>query len=166
LLIAAIFTGSFDVALRSPFVTGTQKEKPAIAKIQDRLLAVAEPATARSISVQTSEQSNSKPPAGVAEIEPFSVNNIHPTDGFVTASAKQDSAASPTSVSSRSRMAAEPHAVPLPKRKPKRAIIKEAKSSTTKQKLTEQEQDEQTPKPQMPKPMAFGSIGYNYNPQQ
>ena len=56
LLIAATFIGSIDVALRSDFVTATapQKEKPPFAKFQDRLIAVAEPATARSVSPQTS----------------------------------------------------------------------------------------------------------------
>jgi hypothetical protein len=174
LLIAATFIGSIDVALRSSLVTATQpqKEKPAFAKIQDRLIAVAGPATARSVSLQTSEQSDSKPRVSVAEVEGFSVNNIHPTAGFVTrpaSSTPQDSVASPTLVSSQSRIAAEPHAVPLPRRKPisapalraKRPIAKEAQTTTAKQKPMDQEQGEQ-----MPKPMAFGSIGYNYNPQR
>ena len=172
LLIAAIFIGSFGVALRSPFLTGAQ-EKPAIAKFQDRLVAAAEPATAKSISVPTSDQSNSKPLASVAEVEAFSVNNIRPTKGFATVSAtasmtpqESPAKASPTSQPSQSRIAVEPHRVLLPKRKPKTPITKEVKSTTTKQKPTEQEQAVQTPKPQMPKPMAFGNIGYNYNPQQ
>jgi hypothetical protein len=173
LLIAATFIGSIDVALRSSFVPATQpqKEKPAFAKIQDRLLAVAEPATARSVSLQPSEQSDSKPRVSVAEGEAFSVNNIRPTVGFVihhVSSTQQAPAASPTLVSSQSRIAAEPHAVPLPRRKPssapplraKRPITKEAQTTTAKQKPMEQEQGEQ------PKPMAFGSIGYNYDPQR
>ena len=168
LLTAVIFVGSIDVSLRSSFVTGPQplKEKPAFAKIQDRLVAVAEPTIAKSVSLQTSEQSDLR--ASVAEVEAFSVSNIHPTDGFVTgskahpaSSTQQDSAASPTFKSSQPRTAAEPHAVPLPRRKPKRPTAKEAQSTTAKQKPMDQEQGEP-----MPKPMAFGSIGYNYNPQR
>jgi len=169
-LIAATFIGSIDVALRSDYVTATapQKEKPAFAKFQDRLIAVAEPVTARSVSLRNPEQSDS-----VAEAEAFSVNNIHPTASFVThpaSSTQQDSAPSPTLVSSQSRVAAGPHTVPLPRRKPssapvlraKRPITTEAQTTTVKQILPmDQEQGEQ-----MPKPMAFGSIGYNYNPQQ
>jgi len=169
-LIAATFIGSIDVALRSDYVTATapQKEKTAFAKFQDRLIAVAEPVTARSVSLRNPEQSDS-----VAEAEAFSVNNIHPTASFVThpaSSTQQDSAPSPTLVSSQSRVAAGPHTVPLPRRKPssapvlraKRPITTEAQTTTVKQILPmDQEQGEQ-----MPKPMAFGSIGYNYNPQQ
>jgi len=168
LLIAATFIGSIDVALRSDYVTAAapQKEKPAFAKFQDRLIAAAEPAIARSVSLQTSGQS-----ANVGEVEAFSVDNIHPTAGFVTHPAsltQQDSAPSPTLVSSQSSVAAEPHTVPLPRRKPvsapvlraKRPIPKEAATTTAKQIPMDQEQGEQ-----MPKPMAFGSIGYNYNPQ-
>ena len=169
LLIAATFIGSIDVALRSDYETAAapQKEKPAFAKFQDRLIAVAEPATARSVSLQTPGQS-----ASVAEAEAFSVDNIHPTASFVTQPAsptKQASGTSPTLVSSQSSVAAEPHTVPLPRRKPsnapvlraKRPITKEAPTTTAKQIPMEEEQGEQ-----MPKPMAFGSIGYNYNPQQ
>jgi hypothetical protein len=178
LLIAATSIGSIDVVLRSSFVTGTQpqKEKPAFAKIQDRLnaaepAAASEPATARSVSLQTSEQSDSKPRVSVAEVDAFSVNNIRPTVGFVThpaSSTQQAPAASTTLVSSQSRIVAEPHAVPVPRRKPssapalreKRPITKEAQTTTVKQQPMEQEQGTQ------PKPMAFGSIGYNYDPQR
>jgi hypothetical protein len=176
LLIAAIFVGSIDVALRSSFVTGPQpqKEKPAFAKIQDRLIAVVEPETAKEVQtsipreaskpLQASNHSDSKPGIGVAAVEEaFSVSNIHPTDGFITASTthpasstQQDSAASPTFMSAQSRIAAEPHAVPPLRRKPKRPTTKEAQSTTAEQKPMDQEQGLQ-----MPKPMAFGSIGYN-----
>ena len=167
-LIAATFMGSIDVALRSDYVTATaaQNEKPPFAKFQDRLIAAVEPATARSVSLQTSGQS-----ASVGKAEAFSVDNIHPTASFVTqpaSSMQQYPAARPTLVSSQSSFAAEPHRVPLPKRKPsgapvlraKSPITKEAQTTTVKQIPTDQEQGEQ-----MPKPMAFGSIGYNYNPQ-
>ena len=177
LLIAATFIGSIDVVLRSSFVTATQPqlEKPAFAKIQDRLTAMAEPPMPRSVSPQTSEQSDSTPQVNVAEVEAFGVNNIRPTNGFVThpaSSMQQDSAASPivvsSVVSSQSMIAAKPHAVPLPRRKPssapalreKRPITKEAQTTTVKQQPMEQEQGTQ------PKPMAFGSIGYNYDPQR
>ena len=180
LLIAAIFVGSIDVALRSSFVTGPQpqKEKPAFAKIQDRLIAVVEPETAKEVQtsipreaskpLQASNHSDSKPGIGVAAVEEaFTVSNIHPTDGFITASTthpasstQQDSAASPTFMSAQSRIAAEPRVIsPLPRRKPK--STKEAQSTTAEQKPMDQEQGLQ-----MPKPMAFGSIGYNYDPQR
>ena len=181
LLIAAIFVGSIDVALRSSFVTGPQpqKEKPAFAKIQDRLIAVVEPETAKEVQtsipreaskqLQASNHSDSKPGIGVAAVEEaFSVSNIHPTDGFITASTthtasstQRDSAASPTFMSAQSTIAAEPHAVPPSRRKPKRPTTKEAQSTTAEQKPMDQEQGLQ-----MPKPMAFGSIGYNYDPQR
>ena len=173
LLIAATFIGSIDVVLRSSFVTATkpQQENPAFAKIQDRLTAMAEPPTARSVSPQSSEQSDSTPRVNVAEVEAFGVNNIRPTNGFLThpaSSMQQDSAASPIVVSSQSMIAAKPHAVPLPRRKPssaallreKRPITKEAQTTAVKQQPMEQEQGTQ------PKPMAFGSIGYNYDPQR
>jgi hypothetical protein len=169
LLIAGALIGSIDVALRSDYVIATapQNEKPPFAKFQDRLIAVAEPATARSVSLQTPGQS-----ANLGEAEAFSVENIHPTASFVTqpaSSTQQASRASPTLVSSQSGVAAEPHRIPLPRRKPSSApvlrakspITKEAQTTTVKQIPMDQEQGEQ-----MPKPMAFGSIGYNYNPQQ
>jgi hypothetical protein len=161
-------------------VTGPQpqKEKPAFAKIQDRLVAVAEPETAKEVQtsipreaskpLQASNHSDSKPGIGVAAVEEaFSVSNIHPTDGFITASTthtasstQRDSAASPTFISAQSRIAAEPHVIPpLPRGKPK--STKEAQSTTAEQKPMDQEQGLQ-----MPKPMAFGSIGYNYDPQR
>jgi len=163
LLIAAIFAGSIDVALRFVADSQPQKEKPAFAKIQDRMISAAEPDTAKSL--QTSQQSDSSPQVSVADVEAFSVSNIHPTVGFIThsaalpASTQQDSSASPTLVSS--QLSAEPHGVPLPRRKPKRPTTKEVQPSTTEPKLIKQEQGDQEPKP-----MAFGSIGYNYNPQQ
>ena len=169
LLIAATFVGSIDVALRSDYgrATALQKEKPTFAKFQDRLIAAVEPATARSVFLRTPGQS-----ASVGEAEAFSVDNIHPTASFVTqpaSSMQKDSATSPTLASSQSSVAAEPHTVPLPRRKPSSApvlrakspITKEAQTTTVKQIPMDQAQGEQ-----MPKPMAFGSIGYNYSPQQ
>jgi hypothetical protein len=171
LLIAAIFVGSIDVAMRTYFAIGAQ---PQTAKIQDRLIAAdlakavqtsISPAAAKPL--QTSAPSASNPGSDVTGVDVFSVSNIHPTDGFVTASAthpasaiQPDSAISSTSAS-QSITAAEPHLVPPPKRKPKRPIAKEAQSNTAKSKPMAVRQEEQGPKP-----MAFGSIGYNYNPQQ
>src|SRR5262245_43740799 len=57
LLIATIFVGSIDVALRFVADSQPQKEKPAFAKIQDRMISAAEPDTAKSL--QTSQQSDS-----------------------------------------------------------------------------------------------------------
>ena len=167
LMIAAAFTGSIDVTLRSNYVTAIAPQKQALAKFQDRLIATAEPATARSVSLRPPG-----PSASVGEVEAFSVDNIHPTASFIThpaSSTQQTSAVSPTPVSSQSGVAAKPHIVPLPRRKPsggpllraKRPITKEAQTTAVKQIPIDQEQGEQ-----MPKPMAFGSIGYNYNPRQ
>ena len=117
--------------------------QPQTAKIQDRLIAVdLAKAVQTSISLaaakplQTSDPSASKPESDVTEVEVFSVSNIHPTDGFVTAPARHpasatqsDTAISSTS-SSQSRTAAGPHLVPLTKRKPKRPIAKETQSNT------------------------------------
>jgi hypothetical protein len=175
LLIAAIFVGSIDVAMRTFFARGTQPhtEKLASAKMHDRL----EPDTAKTGQIsnrpdartpQTSNPSEPKAEIGLTEVvEGFSVSNIHPTDGFVTASATHSaSSTQPNSAvraasASQSRTAAEPHSVPLPRRKPKRPIAKEAQSSTAELKRT----DDQRQGEGEPKPMAFGSIGYNYNPQ-
>jgi hypothetical protein len=170
LLIAATLIGSI-AALRSSLSTAAQphKNKPAFLKIQDRL-AVAEPATARSVSLQTSEQADSQPRPDAAEVKAFSVANIRPTNGFSTqpASSTQPDSAPTKTPSSQSTIAAEPRAVPLPRRKPSRAalpgakrpITKEAQTTTDTQKPPDQEQSEQ------PKPMAFGAIGYNYDPQR
>jgi hypothetical protein len=175
LLIVAIFVGSIDVAMRTFFERGTQPhtEKSSSAKIQDRL----EPDTAKigqtsnrpdTRTPQASNPAEPKAEIGLTEVEGFSVSNIHPTDGFVTASATHSaSSTQPNSAvraasASQSRTAAEPHSVPLPRRKPKRPIAKEAQSSTAELKRT----DDQRQGEGEPKPMAFGSIGYNYNPQQ
>jgi hypothetical protein len=162
LLIAALFVGSMAGGLRSFFVTNQQppKEKLGFVKIQDRLIAEAEPATAP-VSLQTFDV---KAPVSVDEVEAFSVSNIHPTDGFImpsktppASSSQEDSGAGP-SASLQSKFAAGPHAVPLPRRKPKRHA-KEAHLTTAVPKPIDRAQSEQ-----LPKPMAFGSIGYNYNP--
>ena len=174
LLIAAIFVGSIDVAMRTYFAIGgqPQTEEVVSAKIQDRLIAAdLAKAVQTSISLaaakppQTSDPPAPEPGSDVTEAEVFSVTNIHPTDSFVTAPARQpasatqpDSATSSTSASP-SRAAAGPHLVPLTKRKPKKPI--EAQSNAAEVRASAVRQKEQGPKP-----MAFGSIGYNYNPQQ
>jgi hypothetical protein len=175
LLIAAIFVGSIDVAMRAYSAKGTQPqaEKVVSVKIQDRLIAVVadsqktfqtstSPGAVKPL--QTSDPSASNP--GSNSTGEFSVSNIHPTDGFVTAPARHpasatqsDTAISSTS-SSQSRTAAGPNLVPLTKRKPKRPIAKETQSNTAELKAMAVRQKQE------PKPMAFGTIGYNYNPQQ
>jgi hypothetical protein len=163
MLIAATLIGSI-AALRLSAATG-----PHPLKTQDRLSAVAEPATARSVSLRTSEQSDSQPPTPTAEVEAFSVANIRPTNGFITksASSTQPDSARAQVRSSQSMIATEPRVVPLPRRKPNRTALPRAKTPKTEeaqttdtQKPLEQQQSEQ------PKPMAFGSIGYNYDPQR
>jgi hypothetical protein len=176
LLIAAIFVGSIDVAIRAYFAIGTQPqpEKVGSVKIQDRLTAVvadSQRALQTSTSpgivkpLQTSDPSAPNPGSDVTG--GFSVSNIHPTNGFVTAHATRPASSThPDAVvsstpPSQSRTAAEPHLVSVPTTKPKRPMAKEAQSSTAEPKAEPGTQAEAGPKP-----LAFGSIGYNYNPQQ
>ena len=176
LLIAAIFVGSIDVAIRAYFAIGTQPqpEKVGSVKIQDRLIAVvanSQRALQTSTSpgvvkpLQTSDPSASNPGSDVTG--GFSVSNIHPTNGFVTAHATRPASSThpdalvSSTPPSQSRTAAEPHLVSVPTRKPKRPMAKEARSSTAEPKAEPGTQAEAGPKP-----LAFGSIGYNYNPQQ
>ena len=175
LLIAAIFVGSIDVAIRAYFAIGTQPqpEKVGSVKIQDRLIAVvadSQRALQTSTSpgvvkpLQTSDPSASNPGSDVTG--GFSVSNIHPTNGFVTAhatrpaSSTQPDAPVSSTPPSQSRTAAEPHLVSVPTRKPKRPMPKEARSTA------EPKAEPGTQAEAGPKPLAFGSIGYNYNPQQ
>ena len=115
--------------------------------------------------LQTSDPSASNPGSDVTG--GFSVSNIHPTNGFVTAHATRPASSThPDAVvrsapPSQSRTATEPHLVSVPTRKPKRPMAKEAQSSTAEPKAEPGTQAEAGPKP-----LAFGSIGYNYNPQQ
>jgi hypothetical protein len=164
LLIAATFAGSIDTLWSSFVTTAKSPKKPVSAKFQDRLMAVTEPP--RPVSLQISEKSDSKPSISVAEVEAFSVDNIRPTDGFIIwhASSKQQRSATSLPLVTSPRIAAEPP----PRRKPsnarplraKRPITEEAQTTTAKQKPVEQALEVQ------PKPMAFGSIGYNYDPQR
>jgi hypothetical protein len=175
LLIAAILVGSIDVAIRAYFAIGTQPqpEKVGSVKIQDRLIAVtadSQRALQTSTSpgvvkpLQTSDPAASNPGSDVTG--GFSVSNIHPTNGFVTAhatrpaSSTQPDAPVSSTPPSQSRTAAEPHLVSVPTRKPKRPMPKEARSTA------EPKAEPGTQAEAGPKPLAFGSIGYNYNPQQ
>ena len=176
-LIAAIFVGSIDVALRAYSAIGTQPqtEKVASVKIQDRLTALvvedSQKAVGTSTSLaaveplHTSNPSASNPGSDVTGV--FSVSNIHPTNGFVTAPATRPAASThpnlavSSSPAPQSRIAAQSHLVSLPTRKPKRPVVKEPPSSTAELKAKAEGQEEGGPKP-----LAFGSIGYNYNPQQ
>jgi hypothetical protein len=168
LLIAAIFVGSIDVALRAYSALGThpQTAKLVSPKIQDRLIAlVADSQKAPQSTVKplpTSDPSASNPGSDVTGV--FSVSNIHPTDGFVTAprpaASTHPNLAVSSTPASKSRTAAKPNLVAIPTRKPKKPIAKEPPSSTTELKAKAGTQEEGGPKP-----LAFGSIGYNYNPQ-
>ena len=176
LLIAAIFVGSIDVALRAYSAIGVhpQTAKVVSPKIQDRLIALVTdsqkalptPTSQSTVKpLQTSDPTASNPGSDVTGV--FSVSNIHPTDGFVTAPATRPepsthrNLALSSTPASQSRAAVEPHLVSLPTRKPKTPIAKETQSSTAELKAKAEEQEEIGPKP-----LAFGSIGYNYNPQQ
>ena len=174
LLIAAIFVGSIDVALRAFSAIGThpQTAKLVSPKFQDRLIALVADsqkalptATSQSTKpLQTADPSASNPGSDVTGV--LSVSNIHPTDGFVTAPATRPAASTHPNLAvsstpaSQSRTAAKPHLVSIPTRKPKRPIAKEPPSSTAELKANAGAQEEG-----VPKPLAFGSIGYNYNPQ-
>ena len=173
LLIAAIFVGSIDVAMRAYSAIGTQPktEKVVSVKIQDRLIAVVadsqkaiQTSSPGAAKPQTSDTSASNPGSDVTGV--FSVSNIQPTDGFVTAPATRPAASTHPNLAvsstpaSKSRTAAKPNLVAIPTRKPKKPIAKEPPSSTTELKAKAGTQEEGRPKP-----LAFGSIGYNYNPQ-
>jgi hypothetical protein len=175
LLIAVIFVGSIDVALRAYSAKGThpQTAKVVSQKIQDRLIALvadsqkALPTSTSQSTVkplQSSDPLASNPESDVTGV--FSVSNIHPTDGFVTAPATRPAASTHPNLAvsstpaSQSRTAAKPHLVSIPTRKPKRPIAKEPPSSTAELKANAGAQEEGGPKP-----LAFGSIGYNYDPQ-
>ena len=167
LLIAAIFVGSIDVAMRAYSAIGNQPktEKVVSVKIQDRLIAVVADSqeaiqtstSPGAVKPQTSDLSAPNPGSDVTGV--FSVSNIQPTDGFVTAPATRPVLSS--TPASQSRTAAEPHLVSVPMRKPKKPIAKEAQSSTAELEAKAEGQEDRGPKP-----LAFGSIGYNYNPQQ
>ena len=175
LLIAATFVGSIDVAMRAYSAIGTQPktEKVASVKIQDRLIAVVADSqeaiqtttSPGAVKPQTSDPSAPNPGSEITGV--FSVSNIHPTDGFVTAPATRPASSTHRNLAlsstpaSQSRTAAEPHLVSVPTRKPKKPIAKEAQSSTAELEAKAEGQEERGPKP-----LAFGSIGYNYNPQQ
>ena len=177
MLIAAIFVGSIDVALRAYSAMGTQPqtEKVASVKIQDRLAALmvedSEKAVGTSTSLAAVEPLHTPDPSvsnpGSDVTGAFSVSNIHPTDGFVTASMTRRAASTHPNLAvsstpaSQPRIAAESHLVSLTTRKPKRPIAKEPPSSPAELKAKAEGQEEEGPKP-----LAFGSIGYNYNPQQ
>ena len=168
LLIAATLMGSIDVALRSDYVTAAapQKEKPPFAKFQDRLIAAAEPATARSVSLQTPGQS-----ASVAEAEasasttftrrPASSRNPHHRRSRPQEPAQllyrrnQALLRSPIQFRSQEEAQQRPRA-------PSEKADNERSTNDHRQTNTNGRRARRT----MPKPMAFGSIGYNYNPQQ
>ena len=143
--------------------THPYQSKLGTVKIQDRLIAVA---ASRTAHVDAETSALSPPNSRKDGIEGFSVNNIRPTNGFVAARATRptspihkNAAVNPTSPS-KSRTAAGALSVSLPTRKP-RPIPKKAQSSTAQPKaktVTEVEAK--------PKPLAFGSIGYNYDPRQ
>lgn len=174
LLIAAIFVGSIDVAMRAYSAIGTQPEteKVVFVKIQDRLIAVVADSQ---VAIQTSTSPGavkpqtsdpSAPNPGTDDSGVFSASNIHPTDGFVTGPATRPAfrrigLALSSTPASQSRTAAEPHLVSVPMRKPKKPLAKEAQSSTADLEAKAEGQEERGPKP-----LAFGNIGYNYNPQQ
>ena len=120
LLIAVIFVGSIDVALRAYSAIGTHPQiaKVVSPKIQDRLIALvadsqkALPTSTSQSTVkplQSSDPLASNPGSDVTGV--FSVSNIHPTDGFVTAperhpaSATQSDTAISSTSSSQSRTA-------------------------------------------------------------
>jgi hypothetical protein len=185
LLIAAIFVGSFDVAVRTYSAIGTHPQtetgevKPV--KFQDRLVAVLaaseKPIQATSIGavkpLQTAEPSASN--LGSDATGPFSVSNIQPTDGFVTAPAMRPASSKhpdpDSSPASQSGPAAGPHSVSLSIRKPKRptairAAELKARTDKPKEKTDKPKAEADRPEEKGPTPLAFGSIGYNYNPQQ
>ena len=180
LLIAAIFVGSLDVALRiySEIGTHPQIETEKLVKFQDRLIAVLgdaqKPIQATSIGAVTPLESSEPSTSNLGSDEAFNVSNIQPTDGFVIAPATRPTSSTHPNLDSNPGSQSGPAAglqpVALPIRKPKRAVAIRAAESKAKienpKEITEKPKEEANPEVRGPKPLAFGTIGYNYNPQQ
>jgi hypothetical protein len=155
LLIIAVAVGVVDLTMKSSSVTGT-----ATSKFQDRPSIAPAAPTPRTNSVQ------SRPPTDLKQVETFTVSSGHPTGGFVLASRKpSESDTKPAAQTPRPLPASQPAiaatsgGVPLPTRKPNEPF--KAQADTVTPKRTAQRQ-----KVRKPQPMQFGTIGYNYNPQQ
>jgi hypothetical protein len=180
LLIAAVFGGSIDVAMRTFAIGAETSEKAASPKAQDLQIAAAVPDTAKPVQInstppnapKTIQSLEPKPEIDVTKGEDLSISNIRPTDGFTSkastsvsqseAPAKPDSVTNSTSVSQLDSAAQsdQADAVPLPARKPDGPIAKEGPRTKATSKRIAQRRGEREPKP-----MRFGSIGYNYNAQ-
>lgn len=164
LLLIAVFIGTLDFAMKASSATDNKVAQIANSvapKFQDR--PSTEPAAPTPL---WTKPLGLKPAIDLMEAEVFSVSNGHPTGGFVlgsnTSEAQTESVAqaSPIPVP-QSAAAAATDAVPLPTKKPERPLVKEARQNTrTLKRLA------QRPRVREAKPMQFGTIGYNYSPQE
>jgi hypothetical protein len=145
-------------------------------KIQDRLTALVAEDSQKALGTPVKPLHTPDPSASSSGSDvtgEFSVNNIQPTDGFVTAATRPAASMhrnlAVSSTPGLQSITAERHLVSLPRRKPKRPTAKEPPSrakqppsSIVESKAKEAGEQEEGG----PKPLAFGSIGYNYNAQQ
>ncbi len=162
LLIIAVAAGVLDLAMKSSSAisSNAQIANSVTSKFQDRPSKALAAPTPRTNSVELS------PPIELKEAEVFNVSNGHPRGGFVLASRQTSGSdtkpvvqALPLLPASEAETAATPDGVPLPTRKPNEPFKAQADIVTPKRPAQRQKVRE-------PKQMQFGTIGYNYNPQQ
>ena len=171
LLVMVVFVGALDFAMKSSSATGNKVHSAnsvnkaygansVVPKFEDR--PSTELATPTAFRTKPSEL---KPALDLKEVEVFDVSNGHAMGRFVLASnvasvsqaeavAQPHKEPNPTPVF-QSEVAATSDEVPLPTRKPDKPSVKaQANRIVPREKRRE------------PKPMQFGTIGYNYSPQQ
>ncbi len=191
LLMAVVFVGSIDVAIRA-FATGAETSGKAVSlETQGHQIAAATSETAKAVQSSsplpngpTTAQSPSepKPESDLTEAGGFSVSNTHPTDGSTSkpspaslspseASAEPASVANPTSVSQpdSATQPDEPDAAAQPDQSdamplPTRKPEGLIAKEASRSKAT-LKRIAQRRGEREPKPMRFGNIGYNYNAQ-
>jgi hypothetical protein len=190
LLIAAMFVGSIDVAMRA-FAIGAETSQKAASPRTDNMQTVpAAPDTAKAVQTSFTPQDAAKTVRSPSEAKPeidlaeqsrvLSVSNIDPTDGFTSklsplspskASAEPESITNTTHVSQSDSAAGpdQPDAatqpdqfdtMPLPTRKPEGPIAKETPRGKTALKQIARRRGDGEPKP-----LRFGNIGFNYYAQ-
>jgi hypothetical protein len=176
LLIALVFLGSTGVAVLASFAISAKNpiEHSLPTKLQHRQTAALASDTARptKISNFSELQPAAEPPASQSVSNPLASDSAAPESPSVSQSestVQTELAANPPSLPSSesvaqtdpisnlpsaSQSAPKTDSVPLPTRKPLRPSTKAAKQITQRQ------------GPRERKAMRFGSIGYNYDPQQ
>jgi hypothetical protein len=158
LLIALVFLGSTGVAVLASFGISAKNpiEHSLPTKLQDRQTAMPPPDTARptKISNFSELQPAAEPPASPLVSNPLASESAAPKSPSVSQSESTAQTNPIFNLPSASQSAPQTEPVPMPTRKPARPSTKAAKQMTQRQ------------GPRERKAMRFGSIGYNYDPQQ